>query len=221
VKSAIVFSLMVDGSGSRGCRIFCRLRPVRMVRKRGAMCLTAAGRRGILINSGTTVDRFTLSNSRIENVASAYMTTGIDITLNATYSSAAPNNVVNNVATATAISGSALALKTSAPTVSAGSGTFTSASAALRYQTSGKQTFFNVVVNITTNGTAAGNVIVSGLPFTFGGNCTAAGRAIAISGKMLQSLGQGGTSLSIWNYDNTYPGANGEQLVVNGVCEST
>src|SRR5258708_31838485 len=42
VKSAIVFSLMIDGSGSLGCRIFGRLRPVR---KRGAMCLTAAGNR--------------------------------------------------------------------------------------------------------------------------------------------------------------------------------
>jgi hypothetical protein len=30
-KSAIVFSLMVDGSCSRGCRIFGRLRPVRSV----------------------------------------------------------------------------------------------------------------------------------------------------------------------------------------------
>jgi hypothetical protein len=34
VKSAIVFSLMIDGSGSLGCRICGRSRPVRMVRKR-------------------------------------------------------------------------------------------------------------------------------------------------------------------------------------------
>jgi hypothetical protein len=34
VKSATDFSLMVDGSGSRSCRIFGRLRPVRIVRKR-------------------------------------------------------------------------------------------------------------------------------------------------------------------------------------------
>jgi hypothetical protein len=37
VKSEIVFPLMVDGSGSRGCRIFGRLRPDRIVRKRGAI----------------------------------------------------------------------------------------------------------------------------------------------------------------------------------------
>src|ERR1039457_2825015 len=37
LKSAIVFSLMVDGSGSPCCRIFGRLRPVGIVRKRGAI----------------------------------------------------------------------------------------------------------------------------------------------------------------------------------------
>ncbi len=37
VKSAIVFSLMIDGSGFLGCRIFGRLRPVRIVRKRDVM----------------------------------------------------------------------------------------------------------------------------------------------------------------------------------------
>ena len=42
MKSAIVFSLMVDGSGSRGCRIFGRLRPVRIVRKRGVMLYQSA-----------------------------------------------------------------------------------------------------------------------------------------------------------------------------------
>jgi hypothetical protein len=34
VKSATVFSLMIDGSGSLACRIFGRLLPVRIVRKR-------------------------------------------------------------------------------------------------------------------------------------------------------------------------------------------
>jgi hypothetical protein len=37
VKSAIVFSLMIDGSGSLDCWIFGRLRPVRIVRKRDVM----------------------------------------------------------------------------------------------------------------------------------------------------------------------------------------
>lgn len=114
------------------------------------------------------------------------------------------------------------AISTATPTLSASTGTFTAAAAALSYQTRGKQTWFNVVVNITTNGTAAGNVSVNGLPFTFGSDCTASGRATLISGKMLQSLGSsGGNSLVIWNQDNTYPGATGERLVINGVCQNT
>jgi hypothetical protein len=41
VKSAIVFSLMVDGSRSLGCRIFGRLWPVRIVTKRDAIAIKA------------------------------------------------------------------------------------------------------------------------------------------------------------------------------------
>jgi hypothetical protein len=37
VKSAIVFSLMIDSSGYLDCRIFGRSRPVRIVSKRGAI----------------------------------------------------------------------------------------------------------------------------------------------------------------------------------------
>jgi Pectate lyase superfamily protein len=60
---------------------------------------TAASKRGILINSGTTIDSFIMSGNRIENVASAYMTTGFDVTLNATYGFFTPDNVVSNIAT--------------------------------------------------------------------------------------------------------------------------
>src|ERR1700694_2487654 len=38
-----VFSLMIDGSGSRCCRIFGRLRPVRMVMKWGSMAPSKRG----------------------------------------------------------------------------------------------------------------------------------------------------------------------------------
>jgi len=46
VKSAIVLSLMVDGSASPDCRIFGRFRPVRMVRKWGAIPHQSARRSG-------------------------------------------------------------------------------------------------------------------------------------------------------------------------------
>src|SRR5258705_13144685 len=41
VKSAIVFSLMIDGSGSLSCRIFGIFLPVRIVRKEGAIPIKA------------------------------------------------------------------------------------------------------------------------------------------------------------------------------------
>jgi hypothetical protein len=44
------FSLMVDGSGSLGCRIFGRLLPVRIVRKRGAIRHQSAARGDISFN---------------------------------------------------------------------------------------------------------------------------------------------------------------------------
>jgi hypothetical protein len=41
----MVFELMIDGSGSFDCRIFGRLRPVRMVKKRGAISALERSRR--------------------------------------------------------------------------------------------------------------------------------------------------------------------------------
>jgi hypothetical protein len=52
-KSAIVFSLMIDCAGCRGCQIFGRLRPIRIFRKRGAMA--PIKRQGV---SGTNVAHF-------------------------------------------------------------------------------------------------------------------------------------------------------------------
>lgn len=67
---------------------------------------TAGSRRGILISSGTTIDTILISGNRIENVGSTYMTTGIDVTLTATYGLVPNDNFVSNVATPTNISGS-------------------------------------------------------------------------------------------------------------------
>src|ERR1700730_2792281 len=59
---------------------------------------TAGSRRGILINSGTTIYSFTFGNNIFENAASAYMTTGIDITLNSSYCTFNNDNITNNIA---------------------------------------------------------------------------------------------------------------------------
>ncbi|WP_439392309.1 hypothetical protein ACRQ5Q_22190 [Bradyrhizobium sp. PMVTL-01] len=114
------------------------------------------------------------------------------------------------------------AVSTATPTITAGSGTFTTVSATMRYQQRGKQVWFQISITTTNIGTAATNVQASALPFTFNSDCIGAGRDTAGSGKTLQWYGQAATSaLSIWNYDNTFPASNGGRLLINGVCETT
>lgn len=110
------------------------------------------------------------------------------------------------------------------PTVSAGSGTITTSSATGGYFQWGKLCFVQIAVTITTNGTGASWVIAS-LP----AGITAAakrfiwaGRASAVSFKMLQGfVDVSATQVLIFNYDNTYPAANGEVLNVSGWIETT
>ena len=109
------------------------------------------------------------------------------------------------------------------PTITAGSGAFTTVSAVGRYRQIGKLIFIQITVTITTNGTAASSVVVT-LPFAsvnvVGVQHMLAGRADAISGKMLQGkVGTNQATLVILNYDNTYPGATGETLVISGFYE--
>jgi hypothetical protein len=100
------------------------------------------------------------------------------------------------------------------------SGAFSDASGAGRYQAIGKTVFVEIVVTIVANGTAAVAVTAS-LPFTAGaGSYVLAGRENASTGKMLQGLiTPAATSVTIFNYDNTYPGGSGYSLIVSGVYE--
>lgn len=113
-------------------------------------------------------------------------------------------------------------VSSAAVTVSSGSGTITTATGTVKYMIEGKRVTFQVTVDITTNGTGATNIGVGNLPWTFGHDCTGAGRATAGSGKELQFFGQATTSsISITNYDNTYPAVSGERLVVSGTGFTT
>jgi hypothetical protein len=111
------------------------------------------------------------------------------------------------------------AYTTYTPTITAGSGTFTTVSATGRSRQLGKTIFFEIAVTITTNGSAAGNVVAT-LPFTVGSAIyTAAGRETSV-GKMLSgTMASGGTTIGIANYDNTYPGGSGTTLVISGTYE--
>jgi hypothetical protein len=113
-----------------------------------------------------------------------------------------------------------VAWSTSAPVPTAQSGAFTTASASVRYRKMGKTVYLSCTVTITTNGTAAGSVSVT-LPVQpkAGIQQCIPGRATSVSGKALIA-NMSGTTMNIFNYDNTYPGANGETLVMTGVYES-
>lgn len=113
-----------------------------------------------------------------------------------------------------------VAWATSNPTPVPASGAFNTATATVRWNQIGKRVFFAAKVTITTNGTGAGSVQV---PLPVAANTAmsqiAAGRADSVSGKLLQGKISGST-LYIYNYDNTYPGANGETLNVTGIYEA-
>lgn len=105
------------------------------------------------------------------------------------------------------------------PTVTAGSGSFTTVSSTVNKITVGKLVFFDVTITITTNGTAAIDVRIA----SFG---TTPLRQTAVYGYNGDSLGQGITGrlstsgdLRLFKYDSTYPGGSGVTLNVSGVCE--
>lgn len=107
------------------------------------------------------------------------------------------------------------------PTITAVSGTFTSVSASGRYRALGKSIEVSISIAITTNGTAAGGVIAtlpvaaaSGIGYVLPGSETAA-LGFACLGRISASA----TTVQIFKYDNTYPGANGHTIVVTGVYQ--
>ena len=101
------------------------------------------------------------------------------------------------------------------PTIGSASGAFTTVSASGNYVQIGKLWFFNILITITTNGTAAGNVTATFPPGVVSSYTQiAVGKAAGVSGKAL--IAQTGSTLTITNYDNTYPGSSGEILVITG-----
>lgn len=110
------------------------------------------------------------------------------------------------------------------PTLSAASGTFTTASATGRYKAVGKTLFLQINVAITTNGTAAGSVQVT-LPagMTSGpgpGYYDIAGREWNATGTTLNgNIAPSATVISIQTYNNAYPGGSAYQLSLTGAIE--
>jgi hypothetical protein len=99
------------------------------------------------------------------------------------------------------------------PTPTAGSGTLTTATAAVRYTKIGDRICYTATVTITTNGTGASYIVVP-MPFsaaeTTGASGVNAGSGAALSGFV------SGANLRIYDYDATYPGSDGAVLVMSG-----
>lgn len=107
-------------------------------------------------------------------------------------------------------------------TVSAQTGTLTSASATGRWRSIGKTVFFSLSVGVATNGTGATHIVVSGLPFTTAAVVqVVAGRETSTTGKLLCGyIAAGASAITIANYDDTYPAANGYVMALSGVVEA-
>jgi len=97
------------------------------------------------------------------------------------------------------------------PSVSASSGSITTVGSVNgQYTKIGNKVHIVADINITTNGTGAGYIIISGLPFTSYNGNMGSGRDIGATHKMLQVyLGGSSTTLNVYNYDDTYPASSG------------
>jgi hypothetical protein len=102
----------------------------------------------------------------------------------------------------------------STPTPTAGSGSFTTVSATVKYTKIGRTVTAAVRVVVTNNGTAGGRILVE-LPIANGAQACAGGGFNENTGNLVSGyLGASGTILEIYKYDATYPVATGQSVVV-------
>jgi hypothetical protein len=102
-------------------------------------------------------------------------------------------------------------------TVTAETGTFTLATGSVRLKRNGKTVHVNGSVVITTNGTAAGAVLVN-MPYAALEPTIIAGRDDTTN-NLLQGRIDGGV-LALRRYDGIYPGASGRILRFSGTYET-
>jgi len=108
------------------------------------------------------------------------------------------------------------------PTVTAGSGSFTTVSATGSYLRVNKLVLVKFVVTITNNGTAGSSVGVS-LPFSCvgnGGGGVGSGRETNVLGNMFNVVFTSATQVSLLTPLNAYPGGTGYALSGYAVLEA-
>ncbi len=186
---------------------------------------TAGARYGISIQTSNRYNVLSLCNNIIKNTSTVYMTTGIISGAGLTATTGRgriDGNFFFNITTninwvgSTRMEGIWISYT---PTLTASTGTATSASATGKYRLLYDTCQFQVVATVTTVGTAANDMIMT-LPFTnaafpaaFAGKETTTGKAVAAS-----SAGSGTTIVSRF-YDNTTAWANSNNVVVSGTYQ--
>jgi len=108
------------------------------------------------------------------------------------------------------------------PSISATSGSFTTVSTSGRWKAIGKTAFVSIQITITTNGTAAGAILVGlpsaaasgGIDYSFTGR-QGGGAANMCSG----DIAPGGTTMYVARYDAAYPGGSGFNIYLSGTYE--
>jgi hypothetical protein len=219
---------------------------VRQIQTSSGSVTAAIKINGTAVTFSGPVTSFTVNTSAADHTASSgnSVSAGDRVTLEFSSNSGATNINLTLEATRTAVSsvtnsdGSLTISPTSGdvvasvdttawtaytPTLSAVSGTFTTASATGRYKTLGKTTFIEIVISITNKGTAASGIEAT-LPNTAGsGQYALTGRESALTGKSVMGLITGGATQvsTITYYDYSDPIANGASITVSGVYENT
>lgn len=110
------------------------------------------------------------------------------------------------------------------PTLSATSGTLTTATAAMLFRRRGNIIFFKSQITITVNGSASGALQMSmPVPQVGSFGTISIGLARAVSGLTLRGFldGGGATVMNIKTVNDTYPGANGETIELSGFYQVT
>jgi hypothetical protein len=94
------------------------------------------------------------------------------------------------------------------PIVTSGTGSITSYTSSGKYTKVGRIVTVEITYKITNNGTGASYGDIAGLPYTASVGCVGITRFNGTTGLSGQySVAAGGTSGTVWNYDNTYPWA--------------
>lgn len=182
----------------------------------------ATFKNAIMVNSAVAFQSIQICNNLIKNTSGGSpITTGIlgNAPVGVTGVTKIVNNAFVNLTTNYNWTGTGRVegiWLTYTPTLTPGTGAFTTTSSSGRFRIQGESMSVILTANITTVGTAAGSLSYS-LPRTTIADGVVAGKEILVSGKSVAGFAaSGGSTVSCFNYDNTTPLASGSKIMIFG-----